>query len=315
MADLSLTAAFGDYDRIAPLRDQRIRPAGIDLRVLTLGPSAIFQRMVDHLEFDVAEMSMGTLAYLVDRGEARFSAIPAFPSRVFRHSMVYANVDSGIERPEDLNGKRIAIREWGMTAVVWIVGILADEHGLDLRSIDWVAAIPPRVPIPMPDGARIRYMAAGENLSDMLESGAVDAALIHQVPGCFAAGSPRVRRVFADYGAAERAYWSRTGIHPIMHTTVIRDDVLARDRWVAASLMEAMEAARRHALHEILETGTLAAMVPFLPSVMDETRALLGDDFWPYGVERNHATLDRLLAYAQQQGLTRRRLQPEALFL
>ena len=100
--------------------------------------------------------------------------------------MVYANTDAGVDAVADLNGKRVAIREWGMTAVVWIVGILAEEYGLDVSSVDWVAAIEPRVPIPMPPGARIRYMKPGQTVSNMLESGEVDGALIHQVPECFA---------------------------------------------------------------------------------------------------------------------------------
>ena len=133
----------------------------------------------------------------------------------------------------DLNGKRIAIREWGMTAVVWIVGILAEEYGLDVGSVDWVAAIEPRVPIPMPPGARIRYMKPGQTVSNMLDSGEVDGALtIHQVPECFAKGSPRVKRlVLPDYKAAETAYYRRTGVHPMMHCVVLRKDVHAQNPW------------------------------------------------------------------------------------
>lgn len=197
MANLSLTAGFGGYDRMAALRTGEVRPEGIDLRVFTLPPTEIFYRMCRFQEFDLSEMSMGAHCYLTGTGENPFIGIPAFPSRVFRHSMVYANVDAGVESPEDLNGKRIVIREWGMTAVVWIVGILCEEYGLDIKTVDWVAATQPRVPIPMPEGVRIRYMKAGENLSGMLDSGEVDAALIHQVPDCFAQGSPRVKRLFS----------------------------------------------------------------------------------------------------------------------
>lgn len=314
MADLSLTAAFGNYDRIAPLRDGTVRPAGIDLRVLTLSPTEIFRRMCRFHEFEVSEMSMGAHAWLTGAGENPFVAMPVFPSRAFRHAMVYANAASGIERPEDLNGKRIAIREWGMTAVVWIAGILAEEHGLDIRSVEWVAALEPRVPIRMPESARVRYMAPGETLSDLLESGGVDAALSHQVPACFARGAPNVKRLFPDYATAERDWFERTGIHPIMHCVVVRRDVHEAHRWVLASLRDALHEARRRALDSILQTGAYAAMIPFLPAVMDETRRLFGDDFWPYGIAPNVATLERFCRYAHEQNLTPRVLAVDELF-
>jgi 4,5-dihydroxyphthalate decarboxylase len=309
-----LTAAFGDYDRVAPLRTGDVRPVGIDLNVLVLSPTEIFARMCQGLEFDASEMSMGAHLHLAGTGDSPFVGMPAFPSRAFRHAMVYANVDAGIDGPEDLNGKRIAIREWGMTAVVWIVGILADEHGLDLRSVEWVAAIPPRVPIPLPAGARMRLMQPGESLSVLLESGAVDAALTHHAPECFSRGSPRVRRVFPDYAAAERDFHARTGMHPIMHCAVLRRDVHERHPWALRCLYDAMCEARSHAARELLETGTLAAMIPFLPHVMDETRAIFGEDWWPYGLEANRECLERMTRYAHSQGLTPRRLEVEELF-
>jgi len=314
MPDLALTAAFGDYDRTTPLRTGRVVPAGIDLRVLTLAPGEIFRRMCQRLEFDLSEMSMGAHLHLAGTGRSPFVAMPAFPSRAFRHAMVYAHADASIEAAEDLNGKRIAIREWGMTALVWIVGILAEEHGLDVASVQWVAAQPSRVPLAMPEGARLRYMGRGEELSGLLDSGAVDAALIHQPPVCFEHGSPRVRRVFADYAGAERAWHARTGIFPVMHCAVLRRDVHQRAPWALASVYRALCEARDHAMHELLDTGTLAASIPFLPHVMDDTRATFGDDWWPYGVDANRACLERLCRYAHEQALTPRELAVEELF-
>lgn len=314
MTDLSMTAAFGDYDRTAPLRSGDVRAQGLDLRVLTMSPTEIFRRMCQGLEFDASEMSMGAHLYLSGTDDNPFVAMPAFPSRAFRHSMVYAHVDSGIETAEDLNGKRIAIREWGMTAVVWIVGILAEEHGLDLRSVDWLAQLAPRVPISMPEGASIRYIDAGDNPSDLLDSGQIDALLTHQVPKCFAQGSPRVKRVFADYALAERQYYERTKMHPIMHCVVMRKDLFERNRWALRSLYDAMCAARDHAAREILKTGTVSAMLPFLPHAMDDARAIFGENWWPYGLEDNYDCIARMARYAHEQGLTPQVLAPEALF-
>jgi len=314
MGELALRAAFGDYDHVAALRTGSVVPRGIELRVDTLPPSDIFRRMCESLEFDVSEMSMGAHAFLCGAGESPFLGIPAFPSRAFRHAMVYANVDANIDAPEDLNGKRIAIREWGMTAVVWIVGILADEHGFDIRSVDWVAERESRGPIPLLDGMRMRLMAPGEGLSELLESGAVDAALIHQVPDSFENGSPRVKRIFADYDTAERGYYRRTGLHPIMHCAVVRRDVQQRHPWVARSMFDALCDARRLAMDRLRDTGAYSVMLPFLPSVVDETREVFGDEFWPYGLEPNRAVLETFAEYACQQGLTSRPLATEELF-
>ncbi|MFT5174920.1 MAG: 4,5-dihydroxyphthalate decarboxylase [Gammaproteobacteria bacterium] len=314
MPNLSITAAFADYDRTVPLRTGDVRAEGIDLRMLTLSPTDIFRRMCQGLEFDASEMSMGAHLYLCGAGDSPFVAMPAFPSRAFRHSMVYAHVDAGIDQAQDLNGKRIAIREWGMTAVVWIVGILAEEHGLDVTSVDWVAALPPRVPIPMPQGAKIRYLQAGENMSDLLDSGQIDALLTHQVPQCFAQGSPRVKRVFADYVQAEREFYQRTKLHPIMHCAVLRRDIYERNRWALRSLYVALCDARDHAAKEILKTGTLSSMIPFLPHAMDDAREMFGDNWWPYGLDANYECIARMARYAFEQGLTPRVLQPEELF-
>lgn len=311
---LTLTGAFGPYDRTEALRSGGVRPEGIDLTCLTLYPPEIFYRMCRYREFEVSEMSMGSHCFYLGQGESPFTGIPAFPSRVFRHSMVYVNSDSGIERPEALSGRRIAIREWGQTAFVWIIGILAEEHGLDILSVDWVQESEPRVPLKYPEGMRIRTMREGETLSDMLDSGAVDAALIHQVPACYRQGSPRVRRLFEDFKASEIDYYRRTGVHPIMHCAVVRSDVRQRAPWALRSLYRALCEAKSLALENIQDYGALSASVPLLPAVMEETREIFGEDFWPYGMENNRKTLEKLVLYAGQQGLTPRRLEVEELF-
>jgi len=313
MTDLLLTAAFGDYDRTRFL-DRQIYPEGIDLRIVRLSPSDIFQRMCNYLEFDVSEMSMGAHCYLIGRGDSPFVGIPAFPSRAFRHSMVYYNAASGIRKPDDLNAKRIAIREWGMTALVWILGILGEEYGVDLRSIDWVAVKKPRVPIEMPEGARIRYMTPSQTLSGLLASGEVDAALIHQAPACFAGGAAGVKRMFPDYKTAEIEYYRRSGIHPIMHCVVLRGDRHREDPWVLRSIYETLLKAREKTMAALSNTQALAAMIPMLPAFMEETVQVFGKDFWPYGVAANRHTLEKLVLYAFQQGLTPRLLSVEELF-
>jgi len=314
MNNLSLTAAFGEYDRTGMLQKGSVRPEGIDLRIITMKPIEIFHRMSRFPEFDVSEMSMGTHCHLLGAGDSPFIGMPAFPSRVFRHSMVYVNADAGIEKPEDLNAKRIAIHEWGMTAVVWIMGIMGEEYGLAPASVDWVAAIRPRVPIQMPANTKIRYLQAGQNISDLLESGEVDAAFLHQVPPCFSKGSPRVKRMFSDYKTAEVEYYRRTGIHPIMHCIILRKDIYRQYPWALQSLYKAFCEARQKVADALSDNGALFAMIPFLPSVMEETYKIFGKNFWPYGIEANRKTLEKLVRYAHQQGLTPRILEVDELF-
>lgn len=314
MNNLSLTAAFGEYDRTAMLQKESVRPEGIDLRIITMKPIEIFHRMSRFPEFDVSEMSMGTHCHLLGAGDSPFVGMPAFPSRVFRHSMVYVNADAGIEKPEDLNAKRIAIHEWGMTAVVWIMGIMGEEYGLDPASVDWVAAIRPRVPIQMPADTKIRYLQAGQNISDLLESGEVDAAFLHQVPPCFSKESPRVKRMFPDYKSAEVEYYRRTGIHPIMHCIILRKDIYRQYPWALQSLYKAFCETRQKVADALSDNGALFAMIPFLPSVMEETYKIFGKNFWPYGIEANRNTLEKLVKYAHQQGLTPRILEVDELF-
>ena len=314
MTDPTLSAAFGNYDRISPLRTGDVKVNGINLRIQTLSPADIFRRMCTDREFEVSEMSMGAHAFLTGTGDNPFVGMPAFVSRAFRHGMAYANVDAGVDCPEDLNGKRIAIREWGMTAVVWTVGILTEAYGFDPRSVEWVAELEPRVPIEMPEGMRIRYMRSDEDISALLESGSVDAALVHKVPDCFAKASPRVRRVFPDYPLAEQEYFLNTKLHPIMHCVVLRRDIHERHPEASMSIFEALCEARRQAMMALRDTGAYAAMIPALPAVMDETIRVFGEDYWPYGIERNREDLDHFVRYAHEQGLTRRRLGIEELF-
>ncbi|MEW6673704.1 MAG: ABC transporter substrate-binding protein [Thermodesulfobacteriota bacterium] len=314
MNNLTLTAAFGEYDRTGMLQKGAVRPEGINLRIITLPPIEIFHRMSRFPEFDVSEMSMGTHCHLLGAGDSPFVGMPAFPSRVFRHSMVYVNADAGIQQPEDLNGKRIGIHEWGMTAVVWIIGILREEYGLEPTSVDWRAAIRPRVPIQIPAKTKIRYLETGQAISDMLESGELDAALLHQVPPCFVKGSPRVRRLFPDYKSAEIDYYQRTGIHPIMHCVILRKDIFRQHPWAIDSLYKAFCEARQKVVDALNDNGALFAMIPFLPSVMEETNNIFGRNYWPYGIDANRTTLEKLVCYAYQQGLTPRMLDVDELF-
>ncbi|MEM7404648.1 MAG: hypothetical protein AAF458_05105 [Pseudomonadota bacterium] len=319
---LILEGAFSYSDRIAALLAGAVSVPGVQLRITSAPPSDIFAGICKSVEpgvagsgaaYDVAEMSLGALAALRSRGEQSLVGLPVFTSRAFRHGMVYVNARAGVRCPADLNGKTIAIREWGMTALIWIIGILAEHHDFDWRSVNWIAARAPRTEMALPE--RYRSMSGDETISSLVASGRADAALFHELLPCFAAGDANVRRLFEPPLAAEQAYFEATGIFPPMHCVVLRAACVESAADLPARLFTAFSAARDYAYAGLLDTGAPFAMVPFLDAHMDLTRRVMGDDWWPYGLTPNRRALERLLCYAQDQGVACRLLAPEDLFL
>ena len=320
MAKLALTLACWGYDRTRALIDGRVRPDGIDLNVLDLPVEETFFRMLRHREFDAAEMSLSSYVVSLARPEPAFVAIPVFPSRCFRHSCIFVNAASGIREPRDLAGRKVGTPEYQMTAPVWIRGILADDYGVPVEGVLYFTGgeeepgRPEKLRLQLPDAIRVTPIGPAETLSAMLASGAIDALYTARTPSSFTAGDGRVRRLFDDYAAVEREYFRRTRIFPIMHTVVIRRDVYERHRWVAQSLFKAFRAAQQHAYAALTQTAALHAMLPALVAHVEDARREMGDDWWPYGLERNRDTLATFLRYAHEQGLAPRRFAPEELF-
>jgi len=314
MSDLRLTLACGPYDRTQALRDGTIRPEGIDLTYVTLQPAEIFWRMLQYKEFDVSEMSLSNYTTLVASGLAPFIAIPVYPSRVFRHGYFFINTRKGIQGPADLKGKRGGVPEYTMTAAVYMRGLLEHEHGVKPSDIEWVQGRSDRLGHRLPDDIRISRVAAGVELGDLLERGEIDFLMTANNPLAFRRGSPSVGRLFPNYAEVEKDYYRRTKIYPIMHIVVIRRDVYERDPWVALNLYWAFAAAKRHALQLMAETGSPKVSFAWLQAMIEEEQAIIGPDWYPYGIEQNRPSLEALLQYAHEQGLSPRRLRIEDLF-
>ncbi|MGW0628657.1 ABC transporter substrate-binding protein [Streptomyces sp. NPDC002758] len=320
MARLHLTFACGDYDRTRALAEDTVRPDGIDLTYLRLPVEETFFRMMRHQEFEVAELSLSSYVLSLRADPAPFVALPVFTSRMFRHGSLYCHADAGITEPEDLRGKRIGTPEFQLTACVWMRGILADRHGVPVDSVSYLTGgqeTPGRVEkagVDLPDSLRVSRIPEDRTLAAMLADGEIDALCTPRVPSPFAAGDPRVRRVFPDVVAAEKEYYAATGIFPIMHVVVIRRDVYDRHPWVAQSLYKALLTARDLAYENLYDTSALRFMLPWLTPQLEEARALLGRDYWSYGVEGNREALTTFLRYHHEQGLSERLWQPEELF-
>jgi 4,5-dihydroxyphthalate decarboxylase len=276
-------------------------------------------RMLHHGEFDVAEMSLSWYARTVALDPRPFIAIPVFPSRAFRHTSVYVNADSGITRPEELRGRRVGCPEYQMTAAVWLKGIMADRHNVPVDTVQYFTGgleEPGRseVAMELPSSIAISPIPADRTLSDMLESGEIDALYTAHAPSSFTNGTGKVIRLWEDSKAAEREYFQDTGIFPIMHVIVVRSDVYEANRWVAQSLVKAFEESKSIAYRPLRETTALKYMLPWMIQAAEETFELMGDDPFAYGLEANRTTLDTFLRYSHEQHLTPRRLAPEELF-
>jgi hypothetical protein len=320
LSRLRLTLACGDYDRTRALEDGSIRPDGIDLTYLRLPVEETFFRMMRHQEFEVAELSFSSYVKSLAAAPSPFVAIPVFPSRMFRHGGIYLNAGAGIDDPQDLVGKRVGMPEYQLSACVWIRGILADHHGVPVDSVTYVTGgqeSPGRIEkaaVELPDRIRIERIGHDQTLSEMLEAGEIDALYSPRIPRPFAERDPRVRRLFPDVIGAEKAYFAASGIFPIMHVVAIRRDVYEAHPWVAQTLYKAFDQAKAEVFERLYDSSALRFMLPWLNQYLEETRDLLGDDYWSYGLEANHDTLATFLRYHHDQGLSARLLAPEELF-
>ena len=320
MAKLRLTLACWNYDRTRALLEERISVDGIELNYLNLVVEETFFRMLRHREFDVAEMSLSSYTISLFREDPPFIAIPVFPSRSFRHSCIYINADSGIREPKDLIGKRIGNPEYQMTAPVWIRGIFSDEYGVPVTSSTYFQGgeeepgRPEKLPLKLPPEIQVRPIPLDRTLAAMIASGEIDALYATRAPSTFKTAPDKVRRLFENYQAAEREYFQKTKIFPIMHVIVIRRDVYEENPWVAQSLFKAFTLAQREAYEDLRETAALKVMLPWLVWHTEETEKMLGRDFWPYGLEPNLDNLSTFLRYSFEQGLSKRQLMPKELF-
>lgn len=313
--------ACWDYDRIQPLVNNSIKIEGIDLNWLNLPVEEIFFRTMRYQEFDIAELSLSSYLISKDKGISNYTAIPVFISRFFRHSNVFINVNSGINSPEDLKGKRIGIPEYQLTANLWIRGFLQHDYGVKPSDVHWLTGgqeSPGRiekVPLDLPVNIKIEAIEKNKTLNEMLENNEIDAFIGPRTPSCYLEGSPNVKRLFEDYLEVEKAYYKRTNIFPIMHVVAIKNDILKKHPWVAQNLYKAFVKAKNQTYESLTQTAALKVMLPFLVKEIEETKILMGEDYWPYGIEANKKTLEAAINYSLEQGLIKNKIDLKNLFV
>ncbi|MBB5448377.1 MULTISPECIES: ABC transporter substrate-binding protein [unclassified Paraburkholderia] len=317
---LPLTVACWDYDRTRALFDGRIEIEGCDPNYLSLPVEETFFRALRSSEFDVAELSLSSYTMLRSRGKSPYTAIPVFLSRMFRHSAIYVRRDRGITAPRDLIGKTLGVPEFQLTAPVWVRGILEDEYGVRSSDIHWRTGgveEPGRhekVAMQNNAGIDIQPIPSDATLNQWLVEGRIDGIVAPRAPSVFTDGHPDIVRLFPDFRATEKSYYAKTGIFPIMHVVGIRNELVERHPWLAASVFKAFTLAKNHAQRELSELAALKTTLPWLASEYEETVAVLGKDFWRYGVPGNEAVLNAFLRYHHSQGLSERLMTIDELF-
>lgn len=319
MTKLPLTVATPDYDHVRDIGLGRVQAQGIDLKWLTFPVEEIFYRFIVYKEWEVSEISMAKYVSMIASGNTDFIALPVFPSRMFRHQSLFVRRNGPIKKIADLAGARVGIPEWAQTAAVYSRGYLQHQFKIKLASVNWVQAgvnQPGRiekVELKLPKGVKVERIK-DKSLNDMLLAGEVDAVMAARPPKAFTDGDRRVMRFFPNYQEVEAEYYSKTGIFPIMHAIAVQRRVLDANPWVARSLFNAFNEAKNRSVERALDSTVTMFPIPWGAEYANRGAELMGNDYFPYGIEPNRKTLETFLKWAHEQGVCQRLLKVEELF-
>jgi len=311
---VELTLACGDYEITRPLKEGEVRPDGVDLKVVTAMDSPTRHwRFLRNREFDMAEVSSSSYVAARDNG-LPFRAIPVFPHRRFRHGFAFVNTGKGISKPTDLIGRKVGVKFFLNSAALWLRGILQHEYGVPFASIEWFAELDEDVDAAPPAGVKIRRVPKGKTIVDMLVEGELDAVLHPDLIKPLRDRDPRVGRLFPNYKADEAAYFAKTGIFPIMHVLGLRQEVVEKYPWVPVNVFQAFNEAKAIAMTR-MENPRIVPLA-WYREAWEEQQEIFGSDPWEYGLsERNRKNVETLVGYSHEQGLIKRRIPLDELFL
>jgi 4,5-dihydroxyphthalate decarboxylase len=314
--NVKLSLAIEHYDRNVPLLEGSVTIDGVDLQVMEVAQSinnqpgtGRHQRMLRG-EFGAAEMSLSSYLMACDQGYS-FTAVPAFPRRLFSQSLFWVLSDSPLSGPASLAGKRIAINSYQTTVSVLAKGDLEHEYGVPWKDIGWVTIDDELLPFDVPPGVKVERAPAGASVADLLLGGAVDAALFPRPPSSLLAQGNKVRRLFVDGRSAEEAYFRNRGYWPIMHVVAIQANLAQDHPWLPRALFDAFERAKEHTASYYFDPNW--SSLAWAQHYAEQEKAILGDA-WRHGMAKNRANLEEFTRYAFEQGLIRRELAVEQLF-
>jgi 4,5-dihydroxyphthalate decarboxylase len=323
---ISITIAGYKLDRVEALIDGRVQVEGYDVKF----EQASIGEMNTHVfsgpkRREVTEIGLlpFILAYAND-GHRDYTLIPVFPLRVFRHKSIFIRTDSGIQSPKDLRGRKVGTPGYSSTSLTWLRGIVQHEYGVKPEEIQWVisskdsaaqdAGKMSKQEQVMPENIKFIQGPADMDESDLLVNGEVDA-LFHAVePRAYVEGHPKVARLFADFRKTERAYFAKTGIFPIMHAVAVRNDIIDANPEFPKAVFNAYSQAKQMMYEHMRKLAWVTVSLPWIAQEIEETQALMGKNYWPYGIKVNRKALEALLEYSYEQGLASKKLTIEELF-
>ncbi len=311
--DRTLKFAIGNVDRITPLKAGKVRPNGFDFEIIHNSYGSLFQDITQKEKYEITEMSMASYVIWKSKGTCPYIGIPVFPSRTFRHSAIYINNQSNIHKPKDLENKRIGILpEYQSTSATTIRGFLSNFYDVDIESVDWFTEKKERMPINVPDYISIEQIGKDEELEQQLIRGNIDALFSTKIPDL---DNKNIGRLFKDYKEEEKRYFEQTGYFPIMHTVLIHSEIYDKNPWVAEELYNVLLESKEFAFDDLYDTDSLKVMLPWLMDHIEETRNVLGNNFWQYGFENNVSDIQRIANYCKEQHLSKKAMDPDDLFL
>jgi 4,5-dihydroxyphthalate decarboxylase len=312
--NIQLTLACGDYEIMRALKEGTVRPDGIDLKVLTAMDSPTRHwRFLRNGEFDMSEVSCSSYIAARDRG-LPFRALPVFPHRRFRHGFVYINTSKGIKKPTDLIGRKVGVKFFLISAAMWMRGILEQEYGVPFKSIKWFTELEEDVELKLPPEVSVERIPPEKSIIGMLVDGELDAVLHADLIKPIRENDPRVGRLFPDYKTEEMAYYKKTGVFPIMHTLGIKQEIVEKYPWVPINMFQAFNESKAIAMQR-MENPRIVPLV-WYREAWEEQESLFGADPWEYGLtERNLKTLTTLVGFSHAQGLIKRKMPLDELFL
>lgn len=319
----SITIAGYPFDRVKGLVDGSVQVEGCDTRFEV---SSIYQlnavAMGGNQKFEVQEIGLHPFMLAYANNNFRdYTLIPVFPLRTFRHKSIFIRTDRGINKPADLRGKTVAAAGYSQSSLVWIRGILQHEYGVKPEDMQWIISTKSsdkgkvsKNESVLPEGVPITFGPEGEDESEMLVTGKVDAVFSAKEPQAYIDGHPQIARLFSDYRQVERAYFTQTGIFPIMHAVAIRQDVVKKNPWLPEAVFQAYSQAKQRMYMAMKDLGWAMISLPWIGKELEDTQELMGDNYWPYGIEQNRKTLEALFQYSHEQGMAMRKLTIEELF-
>ena len=319
MGDMSISLTCADYARIMPLAIGEVKPEGIVLTMI-LGSrgswparAEMLRRAVQDPGVQGGEWSMAQYLYRIDKGDRRYVGLPVFPLRNFTARDLYVRRGGPIRKAADLAGKRIGMYSYTASGSIWYRHFLRFV-GLDPAALQWWIGdidTPWSAPMNQTLPAGVNSPAKGRSLSDMLIAGELEAIYSPPRPAAYHPKTGPIVRLFPDFRWIEQEYFLKTGAFPPQHLIVIRRETWEANRWIARSLTEAFSAANE--CFTAAQKGFPYA-TPWLEAELEDTVAVMGEDFHPYGLERNRAQIEMFAGEAFRLGLTSRRITTEEYF-